>query len=65
MISMTHKMPLDIPKNKISQVMGTSFSPKQKKLILFAVIEKIYVDFIFEKKFDNIKEVNWNYVTRS
>ena len=35
LVSNTHKMNLGIPKNNISQIVGTSFAPKQKILSTF------------------------------
>ena len=61
MVSNTHTMTLGRSKNKISQIVGTIFSPK--KLTFFSVIEMKPVDILLDQMVDNMKEVNRNYVT--
>ena len=52
---MTHTMILDRSNNKISQIAGTKFSSKTKKLDLFAVIATKTVNILLEKMIHNIK----------
>ena len=55
-VSMTRTINLDRSKNKTSQIVGTSFAPKQKnKMIFFDVIATKSAYFLFEKKIDNAK----------
>ena len=52
---MTHTMTLGISRNKISQIIGTSFSLMTKnKLIFFSVIATKHVDIVIEQKIDSI-----------
>ena len=49
MVSMTHTITLGRSKNKISQIVGTSFAPK--KLTFSSVIEMKPVDIVFDQKY--------------
>ena len=46
----THTMTLGRSKNKTSQIVGTSFAPKQKYIAFFAVIAAKPVDIVFQEK---------------
>ena len=46
----------------MGQIVGKSFAKKKEKLTFFHVTEMKPVAIVFEKKIDNIKEVNQNYV---
>ena len=64
MASKAHIMTLGISKNKISRIVGTSLaSKKNKKVTLFSVIETKLVEILFDKKIDNLKQVNRNHIT--
>ena len=59
MVSNIYIMNLVRPKNEISQIVATIFSPKQKYIHTFyAVISMKAFDIVFEQMIDNIKEVN-------
>ena len=58
MVSKTHTMNLGRSKNKISQIEGKRFVPKQKKITLFSVIEMKPVEILIDKTIYNIKKVN-------
>ena len=59
MVSNIYIMNLVRPKNEISQIVATIFSPEQKYIHTFyAVISMKAFDIVFEQMIDNIKEVN-------
>ena len=62
MLRMTNIITLGGLKNKIIQIVGTSFTPKPKNLT-FLYYSKKPVDIVFEQTIDNIEKVNRNYVT--
>ena len=62
MVSMNHTMTFCLSKNKIIQIVGTSFGTKKKTYLICCYSEKP-VEIAFEQTIDNIKEVNRNYLT--
>ena len=55
MVSKTHTMTLGKPKNSISQIIGTSFAPKQKYNYFFDVIATKPIEILFKQTINNIK----------
>ena len=62
MFSNTQTMTSRFRDYKVCQIVGTTFSPRQKKLTPFSVIAIKPADFVFEQTIDKIKGVNKTYV---